>query len=228
MNTGKNRYYKFSKISEARFRRLLRAFAMDLTASDAARLTGISLRSVNAIYLKIRRRVAAYCEEQSPYSGEVELDESYFGPRRIRGKRGRGAGGKTIVFGVFKRNGHVYTEIVPDAKKKTLLQVVRGRVTLDSVVHTDGWRAYDGLVDLGYEKHYRVQHADNEFVGQGSNHINGIESFWAYAKLRLSRFKGLPKHTFYLHLKETEFRFNNRREDIYKRLLKLLRERPIE
>lgn len=228
MNTGKNRYYKFSKISEARFRRLLRAFAMDLTASDAARLTGISLRSVNAIYLKIRRRLAAYCEEQSPYSGEVELDESYFGPRRIRGKRGRGAGGKTIVFGVFKRNGHVYTEIVPDAKKKTLLQVVRGRVTLDSVVHTDGWRAYDGLVDLGYEKHYRVQHADNEFVGQGSNHINGIESFWAYAKLRLSRFKGLPKHTFYLHLKETEFRFNNRREDIYKRLLKLLRERPIE
>ncbi len=62
----------------------------------------------------------------------------------------------------------------------------------------------------------------------GSNHINGIESFWAYAKLRLSRFKGLPKHTFYLHLKETEFRFNNRREDIYKRLLKLLTERPIE
>ena len=228
MNTAKNRYYKFSKISEARFRRLLRAFAMDLTASDAARLTGISLRSVNAIYLKIRRQVADYCEEQSPYSGEVELDESYFGPRRMRGKRGRGAGGKTIVFGVFKRNGHVYTEIVPDAKKKTLLQVVRGRVTLDSVVHTDGWRAYDGLVDLGYEKHYRVQHADNEFVGQGSNHINGIESFWAYAKLRLSRFKGLPKHTFYLHLKETEFRFNNRREDIYKRLLKLLRERPIE
>ena len=228
MNTGKNRYYKFSKISEARFRRLLRAFSMDLTASDAARLTGISLRSVNAIYLKIRRRVAEYCEEQSPYSGEVELDESYFGPRRIRGKRGRGAGGKTIVFGVFKRNGHVYTEIVPDAKKKTLLQVVRGRVTLDSVVHTDGWRAYDGLVDLGYEKHYRVQHGDNEFVRHGSNHINGIESFWAFAKLRLSRFKGLPKHTFYLHLKETEFRFNNRREDIYKRLLKLLRERPIE
>ena len=228
MNKGKNCYYKFSKISEARFRRLLRAFSMDLTASDAARLTGISLRSVNAIYLKIRRRVAAYCEEQSPYSGEVELDESYFGPRRIRGKRGRGAGGKTIVFGVFKRNGHVYTEIVPDAKKMTLLQVVRGRVALDSVVHTDGWRAYDGLVDLGYEKHYRVQHAENEFVGPGSNHINGIESFWAYAKLRLSRFKGLPKHTFYLHLKETEFRFNNRREDIYKRLLKLLREHPIE
>jgi transposase len=228
MYKEKNRYYKFSKISEARFRRLLKAYAMDLTASDAATLTRISIRSVNDIYLKIWRRIAEYCEEQSPYSGEIELDESYFGPKRIRGKRGRGAGCKTIVFGVFKRNGHVFTEIVPDAKKKTLLAVIRGRVSLDSVIHTDGWRAYDGLVDVGYEKHFRVHHGANEFAANGGRHINGIESFWAYAKLRLSRFKGLPKHTFYLHLKETEFRFNHRRDDIYKRLLKLLRERPIE
>ncbi len=61
---------------------------------------------------------------------------------------------KTIMFGVFKRNGHVYTEIVQDGKKKTLIAVVRGRVDLDSVIHSDGWRAYDSLPDLGYEKHY--------------------------------------------------------------------------
>ena len=120
MYTVRNRYYKNSKISEARFRRLLKAFAMDFSASDTARLTGISVRSVNAIYLKIRERIAEYCESQSSYSGEVELDESYFGPKRIRGKRGRGAGGKTIVFGIFKRNGHVFTENVPDARKRTL------------------------------------------------------------------------------------------------------------
>ncbi len=64
----------------------------------------------------MRRRIAEYCEAQSPYSGEVELDESNFGPKRIRGKRGRRAGSKTIVFGVFKRNGHVYTEIVVPRK----------------------------------------------------------------------------------------------------------------
>ena len=114
MYTVRNRYYKNSKISEARFRRLLTAFAMDFSASDTARLTGISVRSVNAIYLKIRVRIAEYCESQSPYSGEVELNESYVGPKRIRGKRGRGAGGETIVFDIFKRNGHVFTEIVPD------------------------------------------------------------------------------------------------------------------
>ena len=104
--------------------------------------------------------------------------------------------------------------------------MIRGRVDLDSVIHTDGWRAYDGLVDVGYERHFRVHHGDNEFAAE-DRHINGIELFWAYAKLRLSRFKGLPMHTFYLHLKETEFRFNHRRENLYKRLLKLIRNNPI-
>jgi len=87
------------------------------------------------------------------------------------------------------------------------------------VIHTDGWRAYDGLVDIGYEKHFRVNHGANEFATPDNRHINGIESFWVHAKLRLSRFKGIPKHTFYLHLKETEFRFNSRREDVYKKAI---------
>jgi len=226
MKQGKNRYYKRSRIAEAPFRRLIRAFALDFTASDAARLTGLSVRSVNSIYLRLRQRIAEHCEAQNPFRGEVEVDESYFGPRRVRGKRGRGAGGKTIVFGVFKREGYVYTEIVPDAKKNTLIKAIRGRVGLERIVHSDGWRGYDGLVDVGYAKHRRVHHGDNEFANDRS-HINGIESFWAYAKHRLTKFKGVPKHTFYLHLKETEFRFNHRRGNLYLVTLKLLRKKPL-
>ena len=148
------------------------------------------------------------------------------GPKRIRGKRGRGAGGKTIVFGVLKRGDCVYTQIVPDVKKTTLRKAIRGKVGLDTIVHSDGWPGYDGLVDVGYARHLRVSHGDNEFA-DGSNHINGIESFWSYAKHRLARFHGIPKHTFYLHLKETEFRFNHRRDNLYQAVLKLLRENPI-
>jgi transposase-like protein len=111
-----------------------------------------------------------------PFAGEVEVDESYFGPRRVRGKHGRGAGGKTIVFGIFKRNGCVYTEIVPDCRKATLLRAIRGRVSLDSIVHSDGWRGYDGLVDVGYARHLRVDHHQSEFT-RGKSHVNGIESF---------------------------------------------------
>ena len=77
---------KFSKISEPQFRQILRLFALDLTASDTARLTGISVRSINTLFLKLRQRLAAECEQQTPFDGVVELDESYFGAKRIRGK----------------------------------------------------------------------------------------------------------------------------------------------
>ena len=224
--TNKNRYYKHSRIAEKKFRQIIRYFSLDFSASDTARLTGISLRSINNIFIKLRTRLAEECEKQAQLAGQIEVDESYFGPKRVRGKRGRGAGSKTIVFGLFKRNGWVYTEIVPDARKRTLQRVIRGKVSLDSIIHSDGWRGYHGLVDMGYAKHYRVEHGSNEFANDKS-HINGIESFWAYAKLRLSKMKGIRKEMFYLHLKETEFRFNHRRDNVYKLLLKLLREKPI-
>jgi transposase len=119
------------------------------------------------------------------------VDESYFGARRVRGKRGRGASGKTIVFGIFKRNGSVYTEIVTDCRKPTLQAVIRGRVELDTVIHSDGWRGYDGLVDVGYSKRFRVNHSENEFVRE-THHVNGIESFWSHAKRRLQKFMVSP------------------------------------
>jgi len=179
--TRQNRYYKRSRITEAKFRQLVRLFAQDLPASDVAVLTGLQRKTVNTIFFKIRVRIAQQCERHSPLTaGEVEVDESYFGPRRVRGKRGRGAGNKTPVFGLLKRRGKVYTEIVPDCRKATLQAIIRGRVALESVIHSDGWRGYDGLVDVGYAKHLRVEHGNNEF-GFGSRHINGIESFWSFA-----------------------------------------------
>src|SRR5438270_8599362 len=186
-----NRYYKRSKINERKFRQLVRFFALDLTASKTAQLTTLTRKSVTSIYLKIRERISAECERASPFSNcEVEVDESYFGARRVRGKRGRGASGKTIVFGIFKRNGCVYTEIVPNCKKRTLQAVIRGRVALDAVVNSDGWRGYDGLVDVGYSKHLRVNHGENEFV-RDTAHVNGIESFWSFSKRRLQKFNGV-------------------------------------
>lgn len=221
-----NRYYRRSKISERKFRQIVRHFALDFTASDVAKLTGLTRKSVTTIFLKIRLRIAEECERQSPFGGEVEVDESYFGARRVRGKRGRGASGKTIVFGVFKRNGSVYTEVVPDCKKRTLLAVIRGRIAPDAVIHSDSWRGYDGLVDVGYAKHFRVNHARNEFA-RGASHVNGIESFWSFAKRRLQKFNGVSARTFYLHLKECEYRFNNRNRELSKLLLKLLERHPL-
>ena len=199
---------------------------MDLTATDCAELSGVSVRSINTIYLRVRERMAEQCEKVSPLGGELEADESYFGPRRVRGLRGRGAGRKTVVFGLLKRGDSVYTEIVPDATKHTLQAIIRGKADIASIIHTDRWRGYDGLVDVGFDKHLRVNHGNNEFA-RGSIHVNGIESFWSYAKRRMVQFNGIPRHTFYLHLKETEFRFNHRHSSLYKALLSLLRNNPL-
>ena len=222
----RNKYYKRSKISEARFRHIIKCFALDLTATETSELSSVSLRSVTVIFDKLRKKIAYWCVQETPFDGIIEVDESYFGSRRIPGKRGRGASGKTIVFGVFKRQGKVYTEIVPDARKKTLQAIIRGKVALESVIHSDGWRGYNGLVDVGYDTHYRVHHGQDEFV-RGTSHINGIESFWSFAKRRLAQFNGIPTRSFYLHLKETEFRFNHRNDNLYHTMLKRLKKNPL-
>jgi transposase len=224
--TVKNKYANRSKISEKKIRQIIKLFSLDLDASQIRKISGLNRNTINRYLTEIRIRISEYCQLQSPFSGEVEVVESYFGARRVKGKRGRGAQGKTIVFGIFKRQGKVYTEIVQDCRRSTLQAVIRGRVSLESVIHSDGWRGYNGLVDLGYKKHFRVHHGQNEFV-RGKSHINGIESFWAFSKTRLSRFRGVHKTTFTLHLKECEFRFNNRGENLYLLLLKILRNKPL-
>jgi transposase-like protein len=211
-----------ARISRAKFRQLLKLFALDLTATQIAALTGLNRNTINRYLKLIRQVIAQHCQRESPFSGDVELDESYFGARRVRGKRGRGARGKTIVFGIYKRNGRVYTEIIPNCKKASIQAIIRGKVGLQSRIHTDGFRSYDGIVHMGYQKHYRVQHGQDEFV-RGTAHINGIEGFWGLAKTRLVKFKGMSSSTFYLHLKECEFRFNHRDEDLYRLLLKITR-----
>lgn len=223
----KNKYIKSSKLSETKFRLLLKCYSVDETASRCANIAGVHINTAERIFSLLRKRIAdiSVIESQEYIGGEVELDESYFGAKRVRGKRGRGAAGKTPVFGLLKRNGNVYTQIVKHCSKAELMPIIQGKVLEDSTVYTDGWKAYDGLVLNGYE-HYRIYHSHNEFA-RGKNHVNGIESFWAYAKRRLAKFNGFTESNFPLFLKETEFRFNHRQENIYKLLLKNLRNNPL-
>ena len=121
----KNKYAYRSRISEAKIRQLVKLFSVDLTASQIAELSGVNRNTVNRYVTAFRERIARYCEAESPVKGEVEVDESYFGARRVRGVRGRGAHGKTIVFGLFKRNDKVYTEITIKSIQKLFLIVPR-------------------------------------------------------------------------------------------------------
>ena len=111
-----------------KFRETLKYFSLDIEATKIAQLTGLNRNTVNKYLLLVREIIAEECEIESPFSGDIEVDESFFGARRVKGKRGRGASGKTIVFGLLKRNGKVYTRIVPNCSRATLQAVIRGKV----------------------------------------------------------------------------------------------------
>ena len=120
-----NKYIFHSKVSEKKFREMLRYFSLDIEASKIAELVGVSRPTIN-ILKAIRQRIAEFCETESPFeSGEVEIDESYFGARRVRGVRGRGARGKHIVFGLIKRGGKVYTQVVVNCSARELLPIIK-------------------------------------------------------------------------------------------------------
>jgi len=190
MNKGKNKYYKRSRIFEKKFREILKYFCHDEIASNTAIYTKINRNTINNIYLQIRRKILLLSMVgKEKYSGEFELDESYFGAKRIRGKRSRGAGGKTPVIGLLKRDGKVYVEIVKKCTREQLLPFIRGKVLEGSTINTDGWKAYNSLIINGYT-HHRVFHSHNEFA-RGKCHVNGIESFWSYCKRRLAKFNGV-------------------------------------
>lgn len=125
---------------------------------------------------------------------------------------------KVLVFGILQRGGLVYCHIIPKADKKTLMPVVRLVAEPGATVYTDKWRGFTELGLDGYT-HRSVNHSE-EYVAQDGSHINGIESFWSFAKRRTTKFNGIARTTLPLHIKECEFRYNNK--DVATALKKIL------
>ncbi|HDL1205338.1 IS1595 family transposase [Pasteurella multocida] len=194
------------KLSKKVQKRLLEFFVLEVTARSAADLLQIHPNSAALFYHKIRLVIEYHLnlEAKELFDGEIELDESYFGGIR-KGKRGRGAGGKTAVFGLLKRNGKVFVVVVKDTKTNTLMPIITSKIKPDSIVYTDCYKSYNAL-DVSDFKHFRINHS-KEFA-KDHNHINGIENFWSQAKRVLRKYNGIDKKHFHLFIKECEFRFN--------------------
>ena len=207
-----------SRLSWYKQEHLIEHFVAGTTARTAACLVGVNKNTGSYYFHRLRELIYEAIEEETPFSGEVEVDESYFGGRR-KGKRGRGAGGKVPVFGLLKRGGKVFTKVIPDAKTATLMPIMREKILPDSIVYTDSWGSYN-VLDVSEFKHYRINHS-KLFADKG-NHINGIENFWNQAKRHLRRFNGIPREHFCLFLKECEWRFNHSDPRVQLKLLKQL------
>ena len=216
---------RLSKLSNFKVKKVIWCFCVDIDATKASLIVDVNRNTINRFY-RLFRTLIYYHQLQEfkrTIKGETECDEAYFGGKRRRGvpgKRGRGTN-KQPVFGIFERAGRVYTEIVAKCDKPTLQKIIRGRISPKAIVHTDKWRGYDGLVDVGFDKHFRINHSE-EFSDGSGNHINGIENFWSFTKRRLAKFNGV-KVNFEYHLKESEWRYAKTKQQMFNELVVLLK-----
>ena len=138
-----------------------------------------------AWYMLMRIREAWSAETDKPFSGPVEVDETYIGGKRRNmpnSKRkeltGRGAVGKTAVVGAKDRTtNQVAAKVVTSTDKETLQGFVTECTESDATVYTDEASAYEGLP----RTHEAVKHSVGEYV-RGQVSTNGVESFWSMLK----------------------------------------------
>jgi transposase len=221
-----NRYYRRSRIPEGRFLKLLRYFALDRSATEAANLTGLTRKSVTNIFLKLRRRIAEECERRSPLStSDLNQKEEFSWTRCVCGRCQTKVSPQSPVFSVLTDSSKIFTVPGPDCRKPILRALVRGRVTLRAIP-AKGGHGYDALVDAAYSQPFmirrKMQPADTNVLP-----TKRIKSFWNFARRRLEKFNGVPNRTFYLHLKETEWRFNVGKQDLYRELIRLIETNPL-
>ena len=182
-------------------------------AKELERQLGVTYKTAWRIAHELRKLMAS-ADDNGPLSGHVEIDETYIGGRKpkIKGFTGRGAKGKTIVFGMLERDGSVRAGPVPNARRKTLAPVIMKNVQRGSVVSSDEWGAYYNLAAWGYT-HGKVQHRNKEYVS-GIHHVNSLEGYWSQLKrsIRGTHVHVSPKHL-WKYVSEFSYRYNMRKED---------------
>ena len=162
-------------------------------------------------------------KELSTLSGQIEMDETLFGGK-VPGKRGWGAAGKHMVFGLYQRNGKALTFPVASRGRRELVPLMTQHTKAGSLYYTDDWHAYASLRMRG--NHVTI--TKDKGKPKGRDHLNGIEGFWSYAKTWLYPYRGVPRKYFHLYLKEVEWRFNHRDQNLVVLLRKLLSQRVVK
>ena len=180
-----------SQLNKAKQDRLIEHFVAGATARCAVDLVRVNLKKAIYFFHKLQEIIAYHLEQEADtvFSGEIEVDESYFGGKR-KGKRGRGAARKVPVFGLLKRGERVYTKIIADASSATLFPIIERKVESESIVYSDCRRGYN-VLDVSEFKHFRINHS--KLFADKKDHTNGIENFWSQAKRHMRKFNGVPR-----------------------------------
>ena len=229
-NLSKNKYVRRAKISEYKFRKMVKYFAEDLSATQISVLTAINRNTVNRYLNEIRGRIVEFCEQYAPFIDETYDEQAAdeltnFNQEALASLNGsvvkvQGFGAKlSSNLGLLKRRGKVYAEMLTNCTTAKLSRMLQGKAVTPVTVHAVDVKQDFGLIVVGY---------DNlpEYANKPS-YVDNLDNFWQFTKERMDKFHGVAKHKFYLHLKESEFRFNFRNDNLYAVMLKLISSHPI-
>lgn len=213
-----------SHISQYKRNQLLKCFIDEVVATQAAISCGVDRNTANHWYRYFRQCIFDHQTKLRRLSGEVEIDQSFFGatgPRRFKlvdGKKVLLKRQKFLIIGFLERRVDgvhiVRTYHIKKADSRTILPLVYLVIEPGSRVYTDSWRSYNPLGDNGYV-HRSINHRKKQYVKKEGDfliHTGTIDKYFGSAKDRLIKFCRLHPTTLDLHLKECEFRYNNKKD----------------
>lgn len=221
----KNRYLKGAHLSERKVRELIKLFSEDLTATQIANITGISRITVNAYFKLIRTHISKFCEERNPFhhtNGTISLHASENGIAATNG-----AASKKSFYGIFKNDDSIHTDKIANIDAEWMYDWLKGKTEGDkNIIHKYRLNVYSGIADFNSIRLYRINEAVPD-ITRGKSHFDEVDKFWGMLKSRLIKFRGLNSGTLYLHVKETEFRYNYRDSDLFELLMEILHKQPL-
>lgn len=222
----KNKYVKRSKISEAKFRKIILYFSLELDSQKIAALTSLNRNTVNRYLGRIRTSLVDLCEDEARCCQSDPMPPPEGSDRTSDSPLPTATNSHLPVFGIRSRNDHVYTRLFSNGVRRQLRRLVHSGTGPQDFAVPKEWHYYDGIVDLNGRWHYRLSPV-SPGVQTTEDIQNGVEAFLGFARRRLTTFHLNGSDHFNLYLKECEFRFNNRSENLYQLLLKRFREKPL-
>ncbi len=227
----KNRYLKGAHISERKVRELLKLFCDDLTATQIATITGISRITINAYLKLIRSHIALHTEERLPITDRTLISSPSLAhlmpgetPAELLLPE---LGYKKPLYGILLHNNNIRTEKLNISNQPEVFDWLKsGGDQNRNAIPVPEIAKYQALADFNTLKIYRIRDGVPR-VSSIKGPVDDIELFWSMLKSRLVKFRGLNGNTLFLHVKETEFRFNHRNHDIFEMLVNIFHHRPL-
>ena len=181
-----------------------------ISAKQLERMLGVTYKTAWRMFRQIRMIMK---ENLDPFTGIVEVDESYFGGKGVnRAYEWRADKKKEVIMGMVQRNGKAYMKHIDSANKETLVKLIKENIDSKAHIMTDEHPAYKNLYQEGYFNHHTVNHAAKEYVRKQLFHTNSVEGLWGRIKPAIKGvYRKVSGKYIESYMDEYCFRYNNRK-----------------